>query len=104
MLSVTFRARITALCKISAEAILQFSAYFENPDTPTVIAHFDSVLMLSLALILLITALVGFGGFAVATAGGAKFVFFILLVTCLIFLILSMWQAEEPNHPRRRVR
>jgi uncharacterized membrane protein YtjA (UPF0391 family) len=50
--------------------------------------------MLRWALIFLIIALVaalfGFTGIAVATAGIAKFLFFLFLVICLVFFIIGM--------------
>ena len=50
--------------------------------------------MLRWAVIFLVIALVaavfGFGGIPVAAAGVAKFLFFLFLVMCLIFFILSI--------------
>jgi uncharacterized membrane protein YtjA (UPF0391 family) len=45
--------------------------------------------------LLLLGTLSGLAG--IATAGAAKLLFFLLLVTCLSVFILSMWQAEEPH-------
>jgi uncharacterized membrane protein YtjA (UPF0391 family) len=71
---------------------------FENKETRIVLVRFDSFpgggKMLNWAIIFLVIALVaavfGFGGIAVAAAGIAKFLFFLFLVMCLIFFILSM--------------
>ncbi len=77
---------------------------FENQDTPTVIAQFESFLILRFGLTFLVNALVGFVGIAVAAAGAVKFVLFLLLVTDLIFFTLSMWHAEESNNSRAAIR
>ena len=58
--------------------------------------------MLSWAVIFLLIGAVGFGGIAVAAAGVAKFLFFLLTVMGLIVFVLCMWQEEEFHNSGRR--